>query len=97
IALPRFLAALLLVMVFSLTLGWFPSQGWTAPIEGFGDFLAGLVLPVVALALVQAAILTRYVRSAVLDVMREDYIRTARAKGLTRTRALFRHGLRNAA
>ncbi len=68
-----------------------------APIEGVGGFLARLVLPVVSLALVQAAILTRYVRSAVLDVMREDYIRTARAKGLTRTRALFRHGLRNAA
>ena len=97
IAIPNFLAAILLVMVFSLTLGWFPSQGWMAPIEGVGGFLARLVLPVVSLALVQAAILTRYVRSAVLDVMREDYIRTARAKGLTRTRALFRHGLRNAA
>ncbi|MFF8893958.1 ABC transporter permease [Brevibacterium casei] len=97
IAIPSFLAAILLVMVFSLTLGWFPSQGWMAPIEGVGGFLARLVLPVVSLALVQAAILTRYVRSAVLDVMREDYIRTARAKGLTQTRALFRHGLRNAA
>lgn len=97
IAVPNFLAAILLVMVFSLTLGWFPSQGWMAPIEGFGGFLARLVLPVVSLALVQAAILTRYVRSAVLDVMREDFIRTARAKGLTRSRALFRHGLRNAA
>lgn len=97
IAIPSFLAAILLVMVFSLTLGWFPSQGWMAPIEGVGGFLARLLLPVVSLALVQAAILTRYVRSAVLDVMREDYIRTARAKGLTRTRALFRHGLRNAA
>ncbi|MGO2861010.1 MAG: ABC transporter permease [Brevibacterium sp.] len=97
IAVPNFLAAIILVIVFSLTLGWFPSQGWMAPIEGFGGFLARLVLPVVSLALVQAAILTRYVRSAVLDVMREDYIRTARAKGLTRIRALFAHGLRNAA
>ncbi len=97
IAVPNFLAAIILVMIFSLQLGWFPSQGWMAPIEGVGGFLARLVLPVVSLALVQAAILTRYVRSAVLDVMREDYIRTARAKGLTRTRALFVHGLRNAA
>ncbi|RBP63692.1 peptide/nickel transport system permease protein [Brevibacterium sanguinis] len=97
IAVPNFLAAIILVMIFSLGLGWFPSQGWMAPIEGLGGFLARLVLPVVSLALVQAAILTRYVRSAVLDVMREDYIRTARAKGLTRTRALFAHGLRNAA
>ena len=97
IAIPNFLAAIILVIIFSLTLGWFPSQGWMAPIEGLGGFLLRLVLPVVSLALVQAAILTRYVRSAVLDVMREDYIRTARAKGLTRTKALFVHGLRNAA
>ncbi|WP_350270896.1 ABC transporter permease [Brevibacterium sp. CBA3109] len=97
IAVPNFLAAIILVIVFSLTLGWFPSQGWMAPVEGLGGFLIRLVLPVVSLALVQAAILTRYVRSAVLDVMREDYIRTARAKGLTRTKALFVHGLRNAA
>ena len=97
IAVPNFLAAIILVIIFSLTLGWFPSQGWMAPVEGFGGFLLRLVLPVVSLALVQAAILTRYVRSAVLDVMREDYIRTARAKGLTRTKALFVHGLRNAA
>lgn len=97
IAIPNFLAAIILVIVFSLTLGWFPSQGWMAPVEGFGGFLTRLVLPVVSLALVQAAILTRYVRSAVLDVMREDFIRTARAKGLTRTKALFVHGLRNAA
>lgn len=97
IAVPNFLAAIILVIIFSLTLGWFPSQGWMAPVEGFGGFLIRLVLPVVSLALVQAAILTRYVRSAVLDVMREDYIRTARAKGLTRTKALFVHGLRNAA
>ncbi|MGM0698794.1 MAG: ABC transporter permease [Actinomycetota bacterium] len=97
IAIPNFLAAIILVIIFSLTLGWFPSQGWMAPIEGLGGFLLRLVLPVVSLALVQAAILTRYVRSAVLDVMREDYIRTARAKGLTKTKALFAHGLRNAA
>ena len=97
IAIPNFLAAIILVIVFSLTFGWFPSQGWMAPVEGLGGFLLRLVLPVVSLALVQAAILTRYVRSAVLDVMREDYIRTARAKGLTRTKALFVHGLRNAA
>lgn len=97
IAIPNFLAAIILVIIFSLTLGWFPSQGWMAPIEGLGGFLLRLVLPVVSLALVQAAIVTRYVRSAVLDVMREDYIRTARAKGLTKTKALFAHGLRNAA
>jgi peptide/nickel transport system permease protein len=97
IAIPNFLAAIILVMVFSLGLGWFPSSGWQAPIEGIGGFLERLVLPVTALALVQAAILTRYVRSAVLEVMREDFLRTARAKGLPAGRALVRHGLRNAA
>lgn len=97
IAIPNFLAAIILVMTFSLGLGWFPSSGWRAPIEGIGEFLERLVLPVTALALVQAAILTRYVRSAVLEVMREDFLRTARAKGLTAGRALVKHGLRNAA
>jgi peptide/nickel transport system permease protein len=61
------------------------------------QFLRGLALPALALGLVQGAVLTRYVRSAVLDVLREDFLRTARAKGLTPTRALVRHGLRNAA
>lgn len=97
IAIPSFLAGILLVMLFSLTLPIFPSSGWTAPIDGVGEFLRRLVLPVLALALVQAAILTRYVRSAVLEVMSEDYLRTARSKGLTRTAALVKHGLRNAA
>ena len=62
-----------------------------------GMFLQQLILPAVSLALVQGAVLTRYVRSSVLDVLREDYIRTARAKGLRPTQALVRHGLRNAA
>ncbi|GAA2087310.1 MULTISPECIES: ABC transporter permease [Brevibacterium] len=97
VAVPNFLAAILLVMLFSLGLGWFPSSGWQAPIEGMGGFLSHLVLPVFALALVQAAILTRYVRSAVLEVLREDFLRTARAKGRTAWSALLTHGLRNAA
>lgn len=97
VAIPNFLAGILLVMVFSLGLGWFPSSGWKAPAEGFGEFFIRLVLPVLALALVQAAILTRYVRSAVLEVMSEDFLRTARAKGQTKGAALVKHGLRNAA
>lgn len=59
-------------------------------------FLKQLVMPALSLGIVQAAVLTRYVRSAVLDVLREDYLRTARAKGLRPTKALLRHGLRNA-
>ena len=97
VAVPSFLAGILLVTVFSVRLGWLPSGGWTPPAEDPVAFLRGLVLPVAALGLVQAAVLTRYVRSAVLDVLGEDYLRTARAKGLGPVRALVRHGLRNAA
>ncbi|MBG6185105.1 peptide/nickel transport system permease protein [Arthrobacter sp. CAN_A214] len=97
VALPNFLAGILLVVVFAVGLGWLPANGWTPPAEDPGDFLRRVILPVVALASVQGAILTRYVRSAVLEVMSEDYLRTARAKGLGRMEALVRHGLRNAA
>lgn len=96
VAVPGFLAGLLLVIVFAVTLRWLPASGWVAPIEGIGDFLRHLVLPALSLGLIQGAILSRYVRSAVLDIMREDFMRTARSKGLTPFRALVRHGLRNA-
>lgn len=97
VAVPGFLAGMLLVTVFSVHLGWFPAGGWVPPGEDLAGFLHRLVLPAIALGSVQGAILTRYVRSAVLDVMREDFLRTARAKGLMPLRALARHGLRNAA
>ena len=97
VAVPGFLAAILLVVLFAVGLGWFPANGWTPPGEDFGDFLRRVFLPVLALASVQGAILTRYVRSAVLEIMSEDYLRTARAKGLGKLEALVKHGLRNAA
>lgn len=97
IAIPSFLAGVLLVAVFAIQLGWLPPNGWVVPNQDFGGFLARLVLPVFALGIVQAAIMTRYVRSAILDVMNEDFMRTARAKGLSVTQALWAHGLRNAA
>lgn len=96
IAIPSFLAGLLLITLFAVRLGWLPAGGWTPPILDPGRFARQLVLPALSLGLVQAAVLTRYVRSAVLDVMREDYVRTARAKGLGPWAALWRHGLRNA-
>lgn len=96
-AVPAFWAALLLITVFAVRLRWFPAGGFTPWAEDPLGALRSLILPAVSLAMVQGAILTRYVRSAVLDVMREDYIRTARAKGLTRGQALRRHGLPNAA
>ncbi|WP_462418679.1 ABC transporter permease [Kytococcus sp. Marseille-QA3725] len=96
-AVPAFLAGILLIALFAVRLGWFPAGGWTPPVEGPVEFLRKLTLPALSLALVQAAILARYVRNAVLEVMDTDFIRTARAKGLTRWRALARHGWRNAA
>jgi len=97
VAVPAFLAGILLITVFAVGLGWLPANGWTPPVQDPVLFLKQLVMPALSLGLVQAAVLTRYVRSAVLDVLREDYLRTARAKGLRPTRALLRHGLRNAA
>ena len=100
IALPNFWFAILLILVFSVKLQWFAAggfPGWSAEDGGgFGPALQALVLPAVALAVVQAAILARITRSAVLDVMREDFVRTARAKGLSHRAVLWRHVLRNA-
>jgi peptide/nickel transport system permease protein len=100
IAIPNFWFAILLILVFAVHLQWVSAggfPGWTAD-DGGGvlEGLKALALPAMALALVQAAILTRVTRSAVLDVMREDFVRTARAKGLSRQQALWRHVLRNA-
>ncbi|GAA2329227.1 ABC transporter permease [Streptomyces violaceusniger] len=97
VAIPAFLAGILLITVFAVGLGWLPANGWTPPVQDPVLFLKQLLMPALSLGIVQAAVLTRYVRSAVLDVLREDYLRTARAKGLRPTRALLRHGLRNAA
>lgn len=97
VAIPAFLAGIMLITVFAVKLGWLPANGWTPPAQDPAMFLKQLVLPVLSLGLVQAAVLTRYVRSAVLDVLREDFLRTARAKGLRPMQALVRHGLRNAA
>ncbi|WP_406052967.1 ABC transporter permease [Kribbella sp. NBC_00889] len=97
VAVPAFLAGILLIMLFAVKLGWLPANGWTPPAQDPAMFLKQLILPALALGLVQGAVLTRYVRSSVLDVLREDYLRTARAKGLRPFQALWRHGLRNAA
>ncbi|MGO2481046.1 ABC transporter permease [Glutamicibacter ardleyensis] len=96
VAIPNFLAGILLVVVFAVGLGWLPANGWTPPGKDFSDFASRVVLPVLALASVQGAILTRYVRSAVMEVMSEDYLRTARSKGLGKMESLIKHGLRNA-
>ncbi|HEY9067591.1 MAG TPA: ABC transporter permease [Burkholderiaceae bacterium] len=100
IAVPNFWFAILLILVFSVKLQWFAAGGFPGWSEedggGFWPALKALILPAVALAVVQAAILARITRSAVLDVLREDFVRTARAKGLSKRAVLWRHVLRNA-
>lgn len=94
IAVPDFWFGILLILFFSTTLQWFSAggfPGWSDP----GAAFRSLLLPAVALALPQAAVLTRVTRSAVLDVAGEDFIRTAQAKGLSEQRVLWRHAVRN--
>ena len=97
IAIPAFWAGLLLATVFALKLHWFPAIGFVPWSQNPLLSLQSLTLPALALGLIQAAVLVRYIRSAVIEVQREDFMRTARAKGLTRWQAMWRHGLRNAA
>ena len=96
IAIPNFWFAILLILVFAVKLRWFSAGGFPGWDEGAWPALKALILPAIALAVVQAAILARITRSAVLDVLREDFVRTARAKGLSRRQVLWRHVLRNA-
>ena len=100
IAIPNFWFAILLILLFSVKLQWFSAggfPGWSEEMGGgFWPALQALLLPAIALAVVQAAILARITRSAVLEVMREDFVRTARAKGLSQRAVLWGHVLRNA-
>ncbi|KZL21037.1 Glutathione transport system permease protein GsiC [Pseudovibrio axinellae] len=96
IAVPNFWIAILMVYVFAIVLRILPSGGFPGWDENFFGSLQALLLPVIALALPQASILARVMRSALLDVLHEDYIRTARAKGLSNKATLWRHGVRNA-
>lgn len=96
VAIPNFWFALILILVFAVNLGWFTAGGFAGWDAGVPAALGSLLLPAIALALPQAAILARLTRSAVLECLAQDYVRTARAKGLTRRRAVWRHALPNA-
>ncbi|MEP6874906.1 MAG: ABC transporter permease [Burkholderiales bacterium] len=96
IAVPNFWFAILLILLFAVKLQWFSAGGFPGWDDDPWQALKALILPAVSLAVVQAAILARITRSAVLDVLREDFVRTARAKGLSQRAVLWRHVLRNA-
>ena len=96
IAVPNFWFAILMVIVFAINLGWFSAGGFPGWDAGILAVIKALTLPAVALALPQASILARVMRSSLLDTLSEDYIRSARAKGLSRRQVMWRHALRNA-
>jgi peptide/nickel transport system permease protein len=96
IAVPNFWFAMILVLIFAIKLRWVSAGGFPGWNAGVLKGLTALILPAIALALPQAAILTRVMRSSLLDMLNEDFIRTARAKGLSKRQALWRHAVRNA-
>ncbi|MEL7462447.1 MAG: ABC transporter permease [Pseudomonadota bacterium] len=96
VAIPNFWFAILLVVVFAITLRWVGAGGFPGWEGGLWPAVRALTLPAIALALPQASILARVMRSSLLDTLDQDFIRTARAKGLTRRQALWRHAFRNA-
>ena len=96
IAVPNFWFAILLILLFAVRLGWFQAGGFPGWSAGVAAAFKALLLPAISLSVVQAAILARVTRSSVLEVMREDFVRTARAKGNSRRRTLWRHVVRNA-
>ena len=96
VAIPNFWFAMILVLIFAINLRWFSAGGFVGWDKGIWLGLKSLTLPAIALALPQAAILARVMRSSLLDMLGEDFIRTARAKGLSKRQALWRHAVRNA-
>ena len=94
---PVFVFGYILVYIFAMELRWVPVQGYKSITEGVGPFLHRLVLPAVTLSAIYIALIARITRASVLEILGEDYIRTAHAKGLTPRAVLMRHALRNAA
>lgn len=96
-SIPVFVLGYILIYVFSMKLGWFPVQGYVPLKEGFGRFLHHLILPAVTLSVIYIALIARVTRAAVSETLSEDYVRTARAKGLPESRVVIHHALANAA
>jgi peptide/nickel transport system permease protein len=96
-SLPSFVLAYILILGFSIELDWLPVQGYVSIRDGFLPFIAHLILPSIALGLIYGALIARITRASMLEVLSQDYIRTAQAKGLAQDAVLVRHALRNAA
>ena len=97
ISIPVFWLALMLIILFSVSLGWLPAGGMGSTGDGgLTDRISHMILPVITLSIASIGSLTRYVRSAMMEVLRNEYIRTARAKGLSRYKIVYKHALRNA-
>jgi peptide/nickel transport system permease protein len=97
VSVPDFWMGILLILLFAETLGWLPSSGYRPLADGFVPWARHLVLPAFTVGIISGAIMTRFVRSALLEVLGQDYVRTARAKGVPRPTVLRKHVLRNAA
>ena len=93
---PSFWLGLVLIQIFAVALGWFPVSGYGAPFAPLGERLHALILPATVLGLLNSALIIRFTRASMLDVLGEDYVRTARAKGLSETTVVLKHALRNA-
>jgi peptide/nickel transport system permease protein len=96
ISIPNFWLGIMLILVFSVLLGWLPSMGYTPVFENFGDALLHLIMPSITLGTAMTASLTRFIRSSMLEELRQDYVRTARAKGLKERTVILKHVLKNA-
>lgn len=96
VAIPIFWLGILGVYLFGYTLNWLPIQGWISPLDNFTESVKATIMPVILLALPGVAVLARQTRSSMLEVVHQDYIRTAYAKGLTERIVIFRHALKNA-
>jgi len=96
ISTPNFWLGILMIMLFSVELGWLPASGYVSPFEDLGANLAAMIMPAFVLGNAIAAVLMRHTRSAMLQVMSADYVRTARAKGLNERTVVLKHALRNA-
>lgn len=96
LSLPAFLVALTFAFIFAVKLDWLPLAGFVSPKEDFSEFLTHIILPVMTIGLSMSGVVLRFTRTSMLEVLNADYIRTARAKGLSSTVVLVRHALRNA-